>query len=85
MKEEAFFARCAKAENTQSEDGREHDGHEEIGQEDADHRNPAEFEEDQEAERDIDGAIETEKGVGGEFLQDSSAGETADQEAKKAQ
>ena len=50
MKDDAFFARLTEAEDPQREDRREHDRHEEVGQEDADHRDPAQLQENHETE-----------------------------------
>ena len=85
MKAEALFARVPEAENAQGKDRGEHDGHEEVAQEHAHHRQPAQLEEDQEADQHIQHAIQAQDLVGGEFSQQASAGEPARQEADEAQ
>jgi hypothetical protein len=79
-----FFRPGAQAKNAEGKDCREHDGHEEITQENANDRQPAELEEDQQTHDHVHEPIEPQNLVSAELFEDGGPSETANEEAEKA-
>ena len=76
---EQHFRPLAQTENAEGKDGREHDGHEEVAEEDTDGREPTQLCKDQDASDHIQGAVKRQNPMGGESLQQTGPGESADQ------